>query len=999
MKNQNYLTMSGIVLLGLSLIFAGCSGDGSSGTTAAGSGGSAPSFNVKGSSQLIALSNTVAASAKPSGNIVSKLFSSPKPLEYTIVNQGLSDAEVRARAKGKSSAGIGISNAASTAVLKGTNLLSVDAQGNAKLAITADFLVKIMYSVTDPKGEYVYLALDTGFLNPDGNDYTQFIALNNCAFYRVSLADNSYLCVKEGVYVQPIDETYNKTVSANVKPIQFDAQGNVYFPGTAFSSKCGDSGLCTLFVSNWSPRIFRYKPSTGDLLTLTQDNQKISYYLALNSGEIAYQSVDNNGTTIYIWQPDISGGSNPNGITINLTGATDWINFFAADTYNTIMFGGFTKAGIRFAKPAVSGALKAVLDTTLFNQGYDYYYGNNYAPPPAKVIVGDNGKLYGVFGPNIEGKNEEQPDGTSKYMYYDVYRLYQILPALSVAKAEIRTIRDSYYSQSRPFQAINIFGGTPFQVANGYFFYKETKELLGYGIYDVIQMVDLNTRKVTTLLDGGVNGSTLYQLFSWRVRGNKLYFSALDLGRTQIVSGRIDTSLVAQGALQSSYLNTQNIASALGATSRVQDIEGTSALPTISVGSAPFVKSYFMSAENRYSLGIEFNELMNEASTEQTLQFGGAQGPVAKLAVWIQNALHLIPDLDNNNTGLANDALLDLNKSTPLNYDTPYTLSVSSSASDRDGVALASSVSNPSSKTFKTLPYGGWYMAGDAARFAGPRSSPTSANYSDKAGTYDLNMNIYSAAASTVIKNVPQDFRVEFDAKNTSYTNLEVLLYDKATYTNPPYYGVGYQQQRNVFTTSIQSGYVQSQYARCDTYDTATPFTCTSSLYGGSLMYWYPSCNSYPEIMNGNWARYRIDTYGSNHRISYSTDGGQVWTLIKGTCPSIYYPETIDKIVNRRVDDGASNYELFLNVYNGGLSIDNLEVWKLNSTGGVSDTSPILSEKFEGRAEGTDGLNTAPALDGTVKNVPNLKTRTPNYQRNDGSTPLAPYDFLDRSWW
>ena len=61
----------------------------------------------------------------------------------------------------------------------------------------------VMYTITDPAGEYVYMALESGWRGMvDGGDYTKFIAEHNCALYKVKIEDNSYSCVMEGIELQ-----------------------------------------------------------------------------------------------------------------------------------------------------------------------------------------------------------------------------------------------------------------------------------------------------------------------------------------------------------------------------------------------------------------------------------------------------------------------------------------------------------------------------------------------------------------------------------------------------------------------------------------------------------------------------------------------------------------------------------------------------------------------------------------------------------------------------
>lgn len=143
------------------------------------------------------------------------------------------------------------------------------------MAINANYPIKVMYSVVDPAGEYVYLALDTGWNNFDGNDYSRFIAQENCAFFRVKISDNSYSCVMQGLFVQSMDDQYRQNISGNQKPIQFYAASNVYFSGTELTREqnsypdCCDADGNEFTVTeywigptDWRAQIYRVSAAT-----------------------------------------------------------------------------------------------------------------------------------------------------------------------------------------------------------------------------------------------------------------------------------------------------------------------------------------------------------------------------------------------------------------------------------------------------------------------------------------------------------------------------------------------------------------------------------------------------------------------------------------------------------------------------------------------------------------------------------------------------------------
>ena len=547
-KNLNCLCLIGIIVLVLTAIVGtGCGGgdsdSSSSTTTTDGEGGTAAdtstdvSFNISGARILFSQQDTVSAES------VRSISSDGRSLfTYEIVNQGLerplSKEESLERAK-TSTKSVSTRDNGEPA---GTNLLAVDEDGNAWLAIESNYPIKVMYSVTDPEGEYVYLALSTGWGDDwDGNDYTQFIAMENCAFFKVSLDDDTYECVKESVFVQNMDRDYMQTISGNQKPIQFDSDGNLIFTATEFEREedCWEncwweqlpdgSGhdvcetQCNYWIpwTDWRPRIYRVVNDTGEITAITQDNQSIDYFLVLPTGEIAYHSFEQHGSTndrLWIWQ---------DGTTIDLSSSAMGnfgVDFFTIDTKNAVMWGEWNTRGIWFARPrATSGVEKAVLDTNLFG-------GNIHGDSkPRRVIVADDGRLYGLFENHLWDHENQQG--------YTVLSLYQVLPYDGVPKLEL-TLSDNWFWW-------DWMRKTPFQVSKGFLYYVDTVDPGDYlGTRDVIKMVYLPDRTRSQILD---TGDERYDIYNWRLSGDILYFSALEKSTTTVVSGEIDTLKVRDG--------------------------------------------------------------------------------------------------------------------------------------------------------------------------------------------------------------------------------------------------------------------------------------------------------------------------------------------------------------------------------------------------------------------------------------------------------------------
>ncbi len=916
MKKLKVLFIAAGLLLLFAFILTGCRGKSSDTSGQAQTTGSdQPSFNVAGSKQLVALSNTVAPATSTSGarGFLAAAFGSKEPFQYRIVSQGLTDQEIRSRAKGLVPS---FYRAAATSQQFGTNLLAVDENGNATLAINSNYLVKVMYSVTDPKGEYVYLALDPGFIKPDGNDYTQFIGQNNCAFYRIKIADNSFTCVQNGVYVQPMDDVYLQRVSSSQKPIQFDSRGNVYFAATTFNRTCDNSGVCTMVAADWNPRIYRLTTSTGAVIALTQDNQKISYFMTLQTGEIAYQSIDVNGDiALYLWQAGIDPVINPNGKTINLTGRTVGVDYFAVDTYNTVMWGGWTENGIRFARPSASGLIeKASLDTNIFKTRTNF--NNNFANYPAlRVIIGDDGKLYGVFQDFVR---EPDPNDPNKDVYFSNLKVNQVLPYLSIPKIQVKIqIKDIFsevYGGKKTWQ--QWMGYTPFQVSQGFIYYKEPVEKIGYGNHDVIKMVSLADRRTIPLL---VNNS--YEVYTWRLRGDKLYFSALDLDQTTVIAGEINTTIVKSNPLAdplSTFMTVKRIASALGATSRVQDIEALSALPTLDVSAAPVVKEIAVSPENLYSASIEFNKLMNPTSVENNMTFTDAAATsISTMKVWINNYLHLIPDLDVNNATTpptANDALLDLTHTTPLSFGTTYSIAFGAASADLSGTTLGA----VAAKSYTTRPENGWFVSSDkVGKFYGSKKESDGTMPQE---SYQLST---GGTGTAPIATLSTDFRFQFRVKNQTWGGLGISYYDKTSVAKP-------------FVEVALRDYMEISYDAVQTSGTTT---------WNAAHAWARTADYNSQLWNGEWMYYRIDVYGSNCVISYSATEGGTYTVI----PVEYYDYTLgayatkDNVRNVMSRTAGHDFRLIL-TGSEAVDLDDMKLWNLSASGILGTL--IWSEDF-----------------------------------------------------
>ena len=710
----------------LAIFAAGCSSDSGTTTTASpndGNNARKATFSINDAVMLQTLDSSVRQSSSsptvPSAD-GRALF------RYEIVGQ---ESSTKQTGQGNGSISTGSSST-------GSNLLAIDAAGNAKPAIDSEDPIRVLYTVKSPDGKYVYVVLGLDRWKWNGNNQ-QYIAKHNCAFIKVRIADNSSSCVAEGLWVQEMDDAYHQAVSGSQKPIQFDDEGNLFFSASTFTRDCHD-GTCFMYPTSWNPRLYKIAAGSGDLSAITHDNQSITHFLVLPTGEIAYQSLNTNTRKSKLYLQDKTGG------TINLSSSNWGVDFFTTDTNNTVIWGQFdpSQKGLYMARPLGDGSGKAQfvkLDTHLFGSAA----GKGHEATPRRIIVADDGNIYGVFE-----SWHSSIDSNDRWHFEKRLTLFQVLPYDGVPKLQLTL------GNGREWWGW--MDQTPFQIAQGYVLHKDSLDKAdGYGKRDIIQMTRLADRDGTTLLQSG-----RYKIFKWLLHNNKLVFSGVNQANNIAILGEIDIAAVKSGKPESEYLTLREMASAKEAFASVQDIEMlTPEQQPNENGKAPQA-TILVSPENLYSSSIRFTKRMNRAKVEENLTYRDATVDIPNLKLWVHDTLHMVPDLDG---------LLDMTATTPLNTGTKYTIALGGSIVDKWGRALA-----PVSKTFTTKPgHTSWwsvettdttpfsFSSGKMAKYAGPQSKW-------KMETYDTSTDF------------TENVRVEFSTVNQGLPNFKVVLWNRS---------------------------------------------------------------------------------------------------------------------------------------------------------------------------------------------------------------------------
>ena len=785
-----------------------------------------------------------------------------------------------------------------------TNLFAINSEGEATPAIDTNYPVKTMYTVASPNGQKVYVALDPGWLswepNQGNHDFSQIIAANNCALLEIDLISNDFDCAAEGVLVQPIDDDFMKAISGNQKPLQFDALGNLYFAATEFTpveeswtdcfwDETTDSEICEdeyyywMEQPDWNPRIYKRDAFTQALTAVTQDSEHIDFFVVLSSGELVYQS-----RTTTDWQATLKllqGES-----LIDLSGENWGVDFFTVDDENTVIFGqadwtGTGNNGVRFARPRAEGGVeKASLNTSLFGgDNNSSGWGN---PKPRRLLIGDNGQIFGVF----EGGRDLYDDSGNWSDWTSTLTVYQLLPHDGVPKLELDLGDDDWWSWMQD---------TPFQISGDYLYYKDRVDVPFLGTADVIVMVNIETRDHTTLLDptseDDINSANRFEIYNWRLVDNILHFSGLNKTNNEVITGEINAEAFSEDA--EDFLTLTEVSSSHGAISQIQDIEVLFSSETPDNDGTNANATVYQNMDNLYSMSVAFSKPMDRDEVESLLTLTSANisenienNAIPYMPVWVNQSLHLIPDLDD---------LSDSSSTTPLSRGETYTLNLSNTAEDIFGMPMAADINS----TITMKPASGWYVDTNSfeLKFAG---RPENDNWRQE--TYD-------------IASVGEHFRMTFDAQNYSWQGLELVMYELD--------GISWNNWDNRFFSLNLSNWSYSDAKISDG-------------SGGTINNW--TSGETRQLFNGKKSTYRLSVFGNTLELAVKSAEATDFTVVELL--------SRDDLADR---SSSADYRLLLRLASP-LMLDNLSIESLDSNGETTGASAIVDEDFNSAASLTD---------------------------------------------
>ena len=530
-------------------------------------------------------------------------------------------------------------------------MVTVGSDGMSSQTIQSQYLNRVLYTASPPNFDlingkaladpHVYIAFTADPYAGDTVDYSEFIVRNAatpCALYRVNTNTNEANCALPNV--EPMayfDENRNWGLfdGGNRKPIQFDAQGNIYVAGYPFTVNNGK------VAKRSTATLYKLQANTFAATALTQDNESVIFFTMFPNGEPVVAIKGQQGTDLVLYR-DNSNGTRRFPFATNM--AEPFVN---TDTFRTLIYGsasGGTK-GINLVRTSIYGVDRATLD-------YNSQAGTNYnlqaggktysGLVPRRIISGDDGKFYTVYSASDGNQN-------------NVLLVYQTLPFAKNAVAVIPVTGEWWtWMKNRPIQ-----------IKRGILYYADVQDRTNIGTVDIIKVVRLRDGTATHTHIQSLFASKNYRIDSWRAQGDTLHFSGIDNDTNQLVQGQINTKSIAlhedwsTGAwLAFTPSNVKPTASATAASLRIQDMESLHPQqPQADTGGQPGILG-FDSTDKAAS--INFTKYMSMSEVESKLLITSQKAGVATpgyFALWSYQNLHLVYDTssgltDNVTSGL-----------------------------------------------------------------------------------------------------------------------------------------------------------------------------------------------------------------------------------------------------------------------------------------------------------------------------------------------------------
>ena len=181
-------------------------------------------------------------------------------------------------------------------------------------------------------------------------------------------------------------------------------------------------------------------------------------------------------------------------------------------------------------------------------------------------------------------------------------------------------------------------------IDKGFYFYTETEDIAGWGEREYIVMDDIYSASDYNFLrsDDYINGR--YDIYTYKVSENILYFTGVSKRTLRAVSGEIDLIKVKLGKSESEYLTVRDGGDLLGDSTVIEEMLVVKPTEVVDASGAPTVVNFYSSDK---TVSLVFSKYMNKDSVEANLSFKNSDGEdIGYIAVWLYKTLHLIVDQD-----------------------------------------------------------------------------------------------------------------------------------------------------------------------------------------------------------------------------------------------------------------------------------------------------------------------------------------------------------------
>lgn len=524
----------------------------------------------------------------------------------------------------------------------GTNLLVVNEQGQVLPAFDTEAKLEVVDTLVTPDAEYLYAAVDI-----NNSDFSVIKELG-CAIFKVKLAEQTQECVTQGDYVP------NHYTNA----LQLDNKGNLFAVVNSFTIE--EHHLD--YDYNGSAQLVRYD-GEGNKRVLSSDLEFLSHYKVMNDAIslIRYDELD------YITDID---AATP--ITHTLTGQYSFTSV-TQDDNNTLIYTdwGNGQNSLNFVQP---GKVTGQIEKRKLTLNFDY---SSWLD---RVIVADDGNVY-AYGFNWDGESNTK------------LNLYQMLPYKreSLLSMNLGENEDIYQMADKV------------QIARGFAYILSQESHKNYASRDVFKVVELASGESKSLL-GGDWTSQRYNIGYWKLTGTELHFTGFDNLQSKMVTGIVDTLLLASGADESEYLTLNETDSSFTDALAISEMEVIRAEQSNYSDAAPVVTGTFTNKAELGSASLRFSQPMDYDSVEQNVKVTnqGEDTDVNTMFMWLGTTAHMLFDT----------SAADAEATQPLAFDTLYQLSIDpTKVKDVAGTSLQHTMGNELVVSqWTTMPEKGVYL-------------------------------------------------------------------------------------------------------------------------------------------------------------------------------------------------------------------------------------------------------------------------------------------------